>query len=631
MLNSKSLMLVSCSMMAFLVGCGGGGNASDNSGTNINHDAGGDIYDAVANDTLTADSGNDAAEDTAVAIDSNTSSNDGGGGDAIVLNDANNDTGSDSTTTVIVDSGNLSDTQNDSAAIIDSNLPVICGENTCQDTTHQAICENDGTKITITACPTDKPACLNGSCVGCISDSDCPSDVAHCQTGTCLNHKCEVKYVFGYDVTCNAAEPALKCMPNSTCGCYADEVKCDPADNKMYACNKTHSGFEFSKMCLVNENQIGCVSEGHGLGRCSHCESGKTANCNLKVNDGCEVNLLTDVNNCGTCGNVCSEGKDCFQGKCQRTVVVPHSDTLNVRDFELDEKNIYYLFGSKIYKTDKYVIEPQLMVENAICTDIKIKDGLIWCSSGGQGGKLVTYSTNDGHLVKDYGHDKIITKSNYYALDSNYIWGVNSGGFIRTEMSTGNQIEYSFNSTSLSEYDNILQNDNYVFIFKTSDIFRLEKSTNNIVQFAKIFSNPQYIITYVVTNDSVYAKYATGYFGDSNYTYQLSQFDMNMNLAASTNAIIPSNTSVSTEYAMPQDLVLYNNKLWANGQRCDKAFASPCGGDAQDIYAFNLTTNQWELKIKLGVWVNNLRVDNSGIYWISFPNQLLAIHNINMQ
>jgi hypothetical protein len=39
-------------------------------------------------------------------------------------------------------------------------------------------------------------------------------------------------------------------------------------------------------------------------------------NCNGEIDDGCEVDVFTDPNNCGACGKVCAAGEPCLEGKC---------------------------------------------------------------------------------------------------------------------------------------------------------------------------------------------------------------------------------------------------------------------------------------------------------------------------
>ena len=56
-----------------------------------------------------------------------------------------------------------------------------------------------------------------------------------------------------------------------------------------------------------------CISGMCGLGACAI----GFADCNNNPADGCEVNILNDVNNCGTCGHVCTGSQKCANGACQ--------------------------------------------------------------------------------------------------------------------------------------------------------------------------------------------------------------------------------------------------------------------------------------------------------------------------
>lgn len=49
-----------------------------------------------------------------------------------------------------------------------------------------------------------------------------------------------------------------------------------------------------------------------------------SADCNL--NGGCETNLASDANNCGSCGKVCNSGETCNAGKCEKPPIPPCND-----------------------------------------------------------------------------------------------------------------------------------------------------------------------------------------------------------------------------------------------------------------------------------------------------------------
>jgi hypothetical protein len=67
-----------------------------------------------------------------------------------------------------------------------------------------------------------------------------------------------------------------------------------------------------SVVCPARPNATSvCVS-----GTCSIvCNTG-FANCDGNITNGCEVNLLSDKNNCGACGNVCPGALNCNAGVC---------------------------------------------------------------------------------------------------------------------------------------------------------------------------------------------------------------------------------------------------------------------------------------------------------------------------
>lgn len=60
--------------------------------------------------------------------------------------------------------------------------------------------------------------------------------------------------------------------------------------------------------------QIGTQCSG---GKCRpFCMSAELRDCNGLVDDGCETSIANDPNNCGSCGNKCADGVPCIEGVC---------------------------------------------------------------------------------------------------------------------------------------------------------------------------------------------------------------------------------------------------------------------------------------------------------------------------
>jgi hypothetical protein len=116
---------------------------------------------------------------------------------------------------------------------------------------------------------------------------------------------------------CTAAHGVAACS-NSTCGlasCYSGYGNCDGI---------VANGCE--TLLLSNINNCGSCgtqcSAANGFAACSNgtcaisaCYSGY-ANCNGNLSDGCETFIVNDPNNCGACGNQCSWYQNCSNGSC---------------------------------------------------------------------------------------------------------------------------------------------------------------------------------------------------------------------------------------------------------------------------------------------------------------------------
>src|SRR5262249_52498674 len=65
-------------------------------------------------------------------------------------------------------------------------------------------------------------------------------------------------------------------------------------------------------------SNMDCVAAPQSSGGECGCQGGR-GNCNGNPNDGCEVQLLNDPNNCNACGNVCNlpnANEMCTMGSC---------------------------------------------------------------------------------------------------------------------------------------------------------------------------------------------------------------------------------------------------------------------------------------------------------------------------
>jgi hypothetical protein len=160
---------------------------------------------------------------------------------------------------------------------------------------------NDG-KCTIDSCDDGFDDCNNDPMDGCevnidtdvnncgACDYECPSvdnGVATCIAGECTVGLCDV--------------PFADCNRILSDGCEID------LNNDI-----GHCGY-CGMMCPIPVNGIpNCIT-----GKCNikFCMPGY-ADCNNHPSDGCEINLQSDPNHCGTCGTQCLSPEICYDGRC---------------------------------------------------------------------------------------------------------------------------------------------------------------------------------------------------------------------------------------------------------------------------------------------------------------------------
>jgi len=174
-----------------------------------------------------------------------------------------------------------------------------------------------------TACnlPHANPTCSGGACgvLSCIGTwRDCngnPADGCEVDTGSNVNN------CGGCGAVCN--------LPNANETCSASTCQVASCIGTMQNCNGTHSdGCEVDLNTNVNNcgscNNICNLPNANEMCTAGACQVssciGSARNCNGTHSDGCEIDINSNVNHCGACGNVCNlpnSNEMCSSGTCQ--------------------------------------------------------------------------------------------------------------------------------------------------------------------------------------------------------------------------------------------------------------------------------------------------------------------------
>ncbi|MBS2031260.1 MAG: hypothetical protein JST54_25400, partial [Deltaproteobacteria bacterium] len=152
-----------------------------------------------------------------------------------------------------------------------------------------------------TSCQPNESMCTSGdggaSCANLLTDNqNCGSCATACSDGTmCSGGTCQT--------TC--AAPLVVCNTDGGAGDYCADEQNDPLN--CGGCGTS---------CSTHNNGAAvCI-----LGSCAFVCDGSHLDCNHSLADGCEVDDLTDLDNCGACGNSCptpTHGvRGCLSGTC---------------------------------------------------------------------------------------------------------------------------------------------------------------------------------------------------------------------------------------------------------------------------------------------------------------------------
>jgi hypothetical protein len=204
----------------------------------------------------------------------------------------------------------------------------------CIDKTATHVASCDTTSITCDPNYADVDGIVTNGCEVNLKtdDNNCGKKGNQCTNGrSCTNGECKCSSGLTY---CKTGNNTFSCL--------------DPYNSNQYCgCNESAVG----QNCL-KDNQFctagGCATQCAGIttlckGACIDKSATHVASCNAtsitcesnyadvdgKVTNGCEVNLKTDNDNCGSKGNKCTNGRMCTNGSCECASGLTYCKTSN--------------------------------------------------------------------------------------------------------------------------------------------------------------------------------------------------------------------------------------------------------------------------------------------------------------
>lgn len=187
---------------------------------------------------------------------------------------------------------------NSGACSCPPNLPNNC----------DGVCVNSFTDVNncgacATVCPNvsnGSPVCSSGVCI-----SSCNGGFTSCN-GTCVNTATDNNNCGSCATSCGTGRTCLAGACQCTVGLTSCIGSCVNTQTNPLNCGGC------GIVCGSNHSTPACTA---GTCTIASCSPG-WADCDANPNDGCEVNIQTDVSNCGACGIQCPNGHSCIAGAC---------------------------------------------------------------------------------------------------------------------------------------------------------------------------------------------------------------------------------------------------------------------------------------------------------------------------
>jgi hypothetical protein len=226
--------------------------------------------------------------------------------------------------------GTACTTQNGTPTCNTATSPAACAVGSCS--TGYASCPGNGTNCSTFVGGSDPKNC--GACGNvCASDATNPNlhDSGACTGGSCTVGTCDIGWGDCNSNPTDGCETGLQTDPLNCGGCKAFCMI--PANGTpgcaggMCIIGSCNTGYADCDMQLGNGCEVNLQTDVNNCGACknacvlpnatsacalSSCElvmcNAGFANCDMIASNGCEVNTTTDANNCNSCGNICPSG-----------------------------------------------------------------------------------------------------------------------------------------------------------------------------------------------------------------------------------------------------------------------------------------------------------------------------------
>ncbi len=151
-----------------------------------------------------------------------------------------------------------------------------------------------------------------------LDDGKCAGDKKPCNNTCVPKNKPDYGCALQTCTPCSLDHALAGCGPAGQCtavSCNIGYQDCDKSSNNGCEVDVEHDPNncgQCGNRCTLSNGTPGCSN-----GACAILSCTKPyASCDGKFASGCGVNLNTDDKNCGKCGNACSTGQACKDGVC---------------------------------------------------------------------------------------------------------------------------------------------------------------------------------------------------------------------------------------------------------------------------------------------------------------------------